>query len=374
VVEPRTWVEISRSQIAANYRAVREAVGPQVEVAAVVKADAYGHGAVEVGRVLVEEGLRWLAVSSVEEAVTLRQAGLRPRILVMADNPPGAWSALTEYELTPVVHSLGDLRALNAWARKSGISLAYHLKLDTGMGRLGVREGAPEIARAVEEAGNLRLEGLMTHFASAADFSTSQTEEQISRFDGVASELEAMGIRPRYYHLASTNSIAYARRACWRNMVRPGHALYGYVSPARGPAPTSILHVRPALSWKARVLVVKEVPAGALVGYGGLFRASRPTRIAILAVGYADGFPHRLANRGRVIAAGRLVPVIGAVSMDLTTIDVTECPELRAGDAVTLLGCEGEAALDAQQLARLAGTISYDLLCGIRARVRRVYV
>src|SRR5262249_51243744 len=159
----------------------------------------------------------------------------------------------------------------------------------------------------------------------------------------------------------------------WGNLVRPGHAIYGYVSPARG-APPKALHVSPALTWKVTVLEVKDIEAGALIGYGGIHRASKPMRIAILAAGYADGIPHRLGNRGKVIAAGKLVPIIGAVSMDLTTIDISGCPKMRGGDAVTLLGSEGDASIDAQQIARWAGTISYSVLCGIHARVKRVYV
>jgi alanine racemase len=175
-------------------------------------------------------------------------------------------------------------------------------------------------------------------------------------------------------HMSSTNPIAYGRREAMHNMVRPGHALYGYVSPARGDAPERVLEVSPALTWKTRVISTKDVPEGALVGYGGMFRAQRPTRIAILAVGYADGLSHRLSNRGHVIAAGKLVPILGAVSMDVTTIDVTDCPSIRPGDEITLLGSEGDVSINAQQMARMAGTISYDILCGIRTRVKRVYV
>jgi alanine racemase len=158
-------------------------------------------------------------------------------------------------------------------------------------------------------------------------------------------------------------------------MVRPGHAIYGYVSPARGRAPANLLaKVRPALIWKASVLTVKDIPEGAVVGYGGMYRAPKPMRIAVLAIGYADGLPHRLSNRGRVIACGRYANILGAVSMDVTTIDVTHCPEIVTGDAVTILGQEGEARIDAQEIARLAGTISYSVLCAISSRVRRVYV
>jgi alanine racemase len=174
--------------------------------------------------------------------------------------------------------------------------------------------------------------------------------------------------------MSSTNPIAYGRRSAWANMVRAGHSLYGYVSPAKGDAPAKILEVRPALSWRATILAVKDLPAGALVGYGGTFRTERPTRIAVLAAGYADGVPHRMSNRGKVIAGGQLVPVVGAVSMDLTTIDITDVPALGPGDTVTILGREGAAELNAQQVARWAGTISYMVLCGINARVPRVYV
>jgi alanine racemase len=372
--ELRTWVEISRAQIARNYRAVCELVGPAVEVVAVVKADAYGHGAIEVARVLEAEGARWLAVSTVEEGVTLRQAGIRARILVMADNLPFTRQALLDWRLTPVIHSLSDLKELDHWLDARNAELPYHLKADTGMGRLGVLERAEEIATAVLAARRLRLEGVMSHLASAADYGSPQTDQQIRRFNELLDSLGKAGIRPRFRHLASTIPIAYGRREAWYDMVRPGHALYGYVSPTRGPAPPRLLDVRPALSWKARVLSVKTVPAGWSIGYGGIFQAPRPMRIGIVAVGYADGLPHRLSNRGQVIAAGRAVPILGAVSMDLTTIDLSDCPEIHPGDAIALIGTEGQASQDAQQLARLAGTISYDVLCGIRARVKRVYV
>lgn len=372
--ELRTWVEISRAQIAANFRAVRELVGAGVEVTAVVKADAYGHGAVEVARVLESEGARWLAVSTVEEGVALREAGIRIRILVMADNLPFSRPALLDHGLTPVIHSLEDLGELDRWLLARNATLTYHLKVDTGMGRLGVLDDAAKIAAAVQQARCLRLEGLMSHLASAADYGSPQTDQQIRRFNELLEQLGRAGIQPRYRHLSGTIPVAYGRREAWYNMVRPGHALYGYVSPARGPAPPRILEVRPALSWKARILSVKTVPAGWLIGYGGMYRAPRPMRIGIAAVGYADGLPHRLSNRGQAIAAGRLVPILGAVSMDLTTMDLTDCPEVQPGDPITLIGAEGAVRQDAQQLARLAGTISYDVLCGIRARVKRVYV
>ncbi len=360
----RSWVEVSRARIRENYRAVRALVGETVEVMPVVKADAYRHGAVEVAQVLESEGVRWLAVSNVEEGVALRKANIAARILVMADFLPEERGALQEFRLTPVVHSLEDLR---------DVRVPYHLKIDSGMGRLGTRAEPAEIVRAVRAA-STPLEGLMTHFASAANYESRQTEDQIARFNAVVAEFRMQGIAAPYIHLSSTIPVAYRRVEAWGNLVRPGHAIYGYVSPGRGPIPAAALCVKPALRWKATILAVKDIEAGALIGYGGIHRASKRMRIAILAAGYADGIPHRLGNRGKVIAAGRLVPIVGAVSMDLTTIDISACPEMRVGDAVTLLGSEGDASIDAQQIARWAGTISYSVLCGIHARVKRVYV
>ena len=370
----RSWVEVSRAQIAANFLAVREAVGPNVEVMPVVKADAYRHGAVEVSRTLEENGARWLAVSSTEEGIALRDAGSKARILVMADFLPFTREAMLAYNLTPVIHSLADLAELDRLAAKRDRPVRCHLKIDTGMGRLGVRGSAAAIAEAILGAAHLEVEGLMTHFASAGNYQAAQTDEQLAQFDQIVAGLESAGVHPGLLHLSSTIPVAYRRRRAWRGMVRPGHAIYGYVSPARGPAPANSLRVKPALTWRATVLSVKDLPAGALVGYGGMYRANHPLRLAVLAAGYADGIPHRLSNRGSVIVKGKLAPIVGAVSMDLTSIDVTASPETQVGDAVTLLGSEGSVSIDAQQIAKLAGTISYSVLCGIHARVKRVYV
>jgi alanine racemase len=370
----RSWVEVSRQQIGDNFDAIRNTVGDETEVMPVVKADAYRHGAVEVSRTLEKRGARWLAVSYTEEGVALRDAGIQSRILVMADFLPFTREAMLAYQLTPVIHSLKDVAELDRIARARETRYPFHLKVDSGMGRLGVSPDPGPIVEALSEAPNIELEGLMTHFASAGNYQSPQTDEQISTFETVVDALARKGVKPRYVHLSSTIPIAYGRKRAWRGMVRPGHAIYGYVSPARGQAPPRKLVVKPALTWRATVLSVKDLPAGSLIGYGGMYRAQQPLRIAILAAGYADGIPHRLSNRGRVIAAGRFAPMLGSVSMDLTTIDVTAIPEIRSGDAVTLLGQEGASRIDAQEIAKLAGTISYSVLCGIHARVKRVYI
>jgi alanine racemase len=364
----RCYVEISRSRIAANYRAVRDAVAP-ARVIGVVKADAYGHGAVEVARILCAEKIDWLAVSSVDEAVALRRAAVECRILVMAGVMPWERSAVDEFRLTPVAHSLDDLRRLD-----EGGQADVHLKIDTGMNRLGTSAGASEIAATIASLRNIRVEGVLSHLASPADFTSAQTERQTETFHETLAALAIRGFTPPVMHLASTNAIAYPRGNARLSLVRPGHAIYGYVSPARGHAPPAAFRVKPALSWHARIIAVKDVPAGARIGYGGTFQAVAPMRLAVLAAGYADGVPHRLSNKGKVIAGGHFAPIVGTVSMDLTTIDITQSPQLQPGDAVTLLGREGDAALDAQQIARTAGTISYNVLCGIGTRVKRFYI
>lgn len=363
-MKSRCWVEISRSRIAANYRSVRDAARPAA-VLGVVKADAYGHGALEVARVLCGEDTEWLAVSSVAEGVSLRRGGIAARILIMAGVMRGEHAVVEEFHLTPVLHSLDELPL---FAGK------VHLKLDTGMNRLGTLASAEEIARALHAAPHVHLEGLLSHFASAADFTGHQTEEQVLAFEQKLAALEALGVRADLLHLSSTNAIAYPRTGTVQTLARPGHAIYGYVSPARGPARPPCFSVEPALQWKTRIVAVKDLPKGAKVGYGGSHVTAAPARIAVLAAGYADGVSHRLSNKGKVIAGGKFAPIIGTVSMDLTTIDITASPGLRPGDTVTLLGREGDLSLDAQQIARTAGTISYNVLCGISARVERVYL
>jgi len=369
----RSWLEVSLSQIAANFRAIRKLAGPGVTVMPVVKADAYRHGAVEVSRVLEEAGARWLAVSNVHEGIALRESGITSRILVMADFLPSSRQLFLDFDLTPAIHSLEGVREYERMAALAGKAAPFHLKIDTGMGRLGTRASAGEILEVLGTTKAARLEGLMSHFASAPNYTTAQTDEQIATFTAVLQHLRDGGVEPALVHLSSTVPVAYGRKEAWGNLVRPGHAIYGYVSPAKGAAGACLLSVRPALSWKATVLEVKDVPAGASIGYGGIHSTARETRIAVLGVGYADGYPHRLSNKGRVLVQGRAAPVLGAVSMDLTTVDVSGLT-VAAGDSVTLLGVEGSESIDAQQIAKLAGTISYSVLCGIGSRVARLYV
>ncbi len=371
----RCYAVVSRAQIARNYRNVCSTVGSGVEVAAVVKADGYGHGLLEMAETLTAHGARWLAVASVEEGALLRSGGIHEaRILVMGGFLPYEGEALIQYKLTPAVHSLEQLRQLDSAGRSFACHIPYHLKIDSGMGRLGIQSASPEVIEAVAGATYARLEGLMTHLASPSDFSSSQTCEQLAVFDASEAALRTAGLKPEIVHAASTGAVAYGLRSAWRDMVRVGLALYGYVPASSGPAPRQLIDVQPALAWKARLLAVKEVPEGAPIGYGATFRAPRAMRIGIAGAGYADGIFRQLSNCGRVIAGGMTTSILGAVSMDLTAIDLSHTTALAPGDEITLLGREGDVTLGADEVARAAGTISYEILCGIGSRVKRVYV
>lgn len=365
----RSYARVSLDRIAANFGEFRRVVGPRVDVLAVVKANAYGHGAMAVARRLIAEGAGWLAVATVEEGIGLREQGIAARILVMGGHLPYEREALAPYDLTTVVHSLAEIDALE----KAALPVRFHLKIDSGMGRLGTCAPADEIVDALRRLRTARCEGLMTHFAAADDFTTDQTERQLAQFARVHDALQASGLEIRTLHVSSTAAVAYGCRRGWQNMVRAGLGLYGYVPPAEGAPPERLLRVAPALEWKAKLLAVKDLPAGATVGYGASFRATASMRIGVVGAGYADGVFRQLSNRGSVIADARLTPILGRVSMDVTTIDLSHTERLREGDEVTLIGQEGDVTLDAQQVAEQAGTISYHVLCAIGARVPRVY-
>ena len=351
--------------------------GRGVEVCGVVKADAYGHGALEVSRVLVAEGAKWLAVSSVDEGANLRCGGIHEtRILVMGGFLPYEGEALVEYGLTPAVHSLEQIRQVDQLARSSGKPLRYHLKIDSGMGRLGTRAAAAEIVASAPRN--------TTRAARRSDDALRLGGRLLHRPDRRSTRL-----LPRHRG-ANCEAAGYARRSPahlehQRDRVRPHRRLAQHG--ARGPCPLRIRFAgagrRPAATaGRASRADLEGQAAGRqrysrkarCVGYGGSFRAPRPMRIGIVGAGYADGMFHRLSNRGKIIAAGKLTPILGTISMDLTTIDLSHTQALGPGDDVTLLGAEGDAGLDAQQIARVAGTISYNILCSISARVRRVYV
>lgn len=372
-----TWTEIHLDNLAANFQRVKHLVTPAARVMAIVKADAYGHGAVECARRLAKEGADWFGVAIPEEGIQLRLAGITQPVLCLGGFWPNQAAACLQQRLTPVVYRLDMLESLNQAADEAGVVVDVHVKIDTGMGRLGIRfdqlsEFVPQLARFR----NVRIDGLMTHLAAADDASCKPlTRDQIHRFEEAAAVFQDAGFHPTYLHLSNSAGI-YGYREAWGNIVRPGGVLYGLW---RDVLPLTITdpQLAPVMSLHTRITMLKWVPPGETIGYGCTFEASRKTRIATLSVGYHDGYMRALSNRANVIVRGRYAPVVGRVSMDLTLVDVTDVSDVELGDKVTLLGWDRENAgphITAEDLARTAGTLSYEVTCGIGERVPRLYV
>lgn len=371
-----TWAEIDLDQLAANFHQVRKRVGSAARIMAVVKANAYGHGAVECARRLAAEGADWFGVALPEEAIQLRETGIRQPVLCLAGFWPGPAAACIKHQLTPVVYRRDMFEALNQAATDAGVIVDAHIKVDTGMGRLGVRfDQLSDFVERVDQFPNVRIDGLMTHLAAADDDSCNPlTLDQIHRFDEAVGVFREHGYRPTYLHLANSAGV-YGHREAWGNMVRPGGVLYGLwrdVLPPTGSDP----QLGPVMSLYTRIIMLKWVPPGETIGYGCTFEASRRTLIATLPVGYHDGYMRGFSNRSNVIVRGAYAPVVGRVSMDLTLIDVTDVAGVELHDEVTLLGRDRRHAdlrIRAEDLARIAGTLSYEVTCGVGDRVPRVY-
>ena len=373
-----TWAEVSLSNLSHNFRTVQAHVGSSV-VCAVVKADAYGHGAVECSLALEKAGARWFGVTTTDEALPLRQAGIRSRILLMTGFWRGEEDEVVRQRLTATVWEPWHLALLDSAARSLGAhDVPVHLKIDTGMGRLGATlEELPALLVMLRSTVRLRLEGLCTHFASSEVVDAPEMEAQTERFAAAEKLVREAGFAPTIFHLANTAAVV-SRPESWRSMVRPGLALYGYNLPLQRsgdlhPESPAHLDLRPVLSWKTLVLSIHDSKPGQALGYGGTFVTRAPSRIAVLPLGYADGLVRRLSNRGRVIVRGHYAPIVGRISMDLTMVDVTGIPGVVLGDEAILLGASEGCVVDAWEQARLAETLPYEILCGISKRVPRKY-
>ena len=374
-----TWAEVSLDRLRQNFRAVQQHVGARVNICAVVKADAYGHGAVQCSAALEEEGARWLGVTSLDEAIPLRDAGIEARILLMTGFWRGEEEEIVQLGLTPTVWESWQIDGLEKAAARLAISnFAVHLKVDTGMGRLGVSlDELPGVCAGIKASSHLLREGVSTHLASSEILDAPSYEEQLKAFEQAKRILSEAGLKPSLAHVANT-SAAIARRESWNNMVRPGLALYGYYLPfERAGREVSgsawRLNVKPVLTWKTRILSLREAGANQALGYGGTYTTRSPARIAVLPVGYADGFNRALSSRGRVIVRDHYAPIVGRISMDLTLVDVTGIPGVDVGDEVVLLGSSDGLCVSPQEHADLANTIPYEILCAISKRVPRKY-
>ena len=375
-----TWADVSLLALAQNFRAVQHHIGKGVTICAVVKADAYGHGATECSRVLENEGATWLGVTSLDEAIPLHDAAIQSRLLLMTGFWRGEEEEIVRLGLTPTVWEAWQLHALEKAAARMGVAEhRIHLKVDSGMGRLGARmEELPSLVAVLKSCPHLRMEGLSTHLASSEVLDEPSVGQQLKVFSEARQFLASLGLQPQFVHVANTSAVV-SRRETWNSMVRPGLALYGYYLPfqraGRDVGGSALrLKVEPVLTWKTRILSLRDAAANQALGYGGTYTTKARTRIAVLPVGYADGYNRQLSSRGRVIVREHYAPIVGRISMDLTLVDVTGIDGVDVGDEVILLGASDSLSVDAQEHAEIAGTIPYEILCNISKRVPRRFV
>ncbi len=381
------WAEISRTALLHNYGVLlRRARAIDAELICVIKANAYGHGAAGCLEWLHSAGARWFAVTSVAEAVPLvASAGFAGRMLALSGLYPGEAETAVEHGITPVLASPDQVRWLHHAAQKrSGRpgGYSFHLEVDTGMARQGVRwDDQPAFDAMLGQLGPespLQLESVMTHLASPDEPASPQTAKQVGRFAAAVASAARYAPKLPAVHCGNSTTLLDPEQAeplqriAWQHgarlLLRPGIALYGYGEQARGR------ELRPVLAWKTQVTALRTVEAGEPVSYNAMFVAQRRTRIALLPVGYADGYNRLLSNRGEVLIRGRRAPIAGRVTMDQTMVDVTDIPEVDVGEEVVLIGQQEREAITADDLARMAGTISYEVLCAIGSRVPRVAV
>ena len=370
-----TWVEISLSKLRRNYERVRQLAGRR-KVMAVIKADAYGHGAVAVANCLAQCGADWFGVASVEEAVELRAAGITQPILLLGGLYLSDPADLIKFQLTPSISSTARLDTYAECARRHARPIEFHLKVDTGLGRLGMP--LDRVVAFLEHYYMLEgvcLTGLFTQLASAGDLMATQTEVQGERFRAALAKLSSAGIEPAWTHVSNSAALL-AGHEFPENMIRIGGLLYGCYAPLVLPPGKEIprlLEFEPILTFKSRVVYLKDVPSGTPLGYGEAFHTRRPSRIATVPVGYADGLNRALSNRGHAIVGGRLARLVGSISMDLSLLDVTDIPGVNVGDEVMLLGRSQQASISALDIAQMLGTVPYEVLCLIGKRVPRLY-
>lgn len=365
-----TYAEIDLNAIAANVRTIRKTVGPGVRIMPAVKADGYGHGSVKISRVALGAGADMLGVASVEEALELRNGAVEAPILILGCSTPDCAPDIVEYGISATICDIGSACDLSAEAQRRGKKAKVHVKVDTGMGRIGVpAEECLELVTAINGLPMLDVEGVFTHFPSSDEPDRAFTENQISQFKGILSQLDSRGMTPPFAHAANSAAVLDYPSA-YLDMVRPGLAIYGW-RPSQDVSKHMLL--KPSLTFKTKVVFLKELPSGKTISYGRTFTTSRVTKVATIPVGYADGYDRALSNRGEVAVKGYRAPVIGRVCMDQTLVDVTDVPGVAVGDDVVLLG-GGYDYLSVERVAEMLGTVPHDIITSIGKRVPRVYV
>ena len=364
-----TRVEIDLDALGHNYNLVRSALPPASAVLAVVKADAYGHGAVAVARHLQQLGADMFGVAMVEEGLELRRSGISVPILMLGGLWPGQEDVVVANDLQVAVFDAGRIERLNRAAQLSGSRCLCHLKIDTGMGRLGVLpQHLAELLTLLRRCPHLEVAGVMSHLAVADEVGHPYTARQVELFCHCLEQVRAAGFAPQHIHI-SNSAATFAPLCAECTLVRPGIALYG-----GQPTPSQPQPLRPVMNFRTEIAHLKQLPSGSSVSYGRHFTSTRPTLIAAIPVGYADGYNRLLSNGAEVLVRGRRVPVAGNVCMDWTLLDVTDVPGVCAGDQVTLLGGDGAERISAEEWAQRIGTISYEVFCQISKRVPRRYI
>lgn len=382
------WAEVSLGALTHNLRAIRRHVNPagtrspRRMILAVIKSNAYGHGIVPVARALSRARADWFGVTCSAEGAELRESGIREPVLILTGFWAGEEHRILEHNLTPAIMRTEQLLLLEkavARSRKPRRGpVGFHLKIDSGMNRLGIAPSEiPAFARVLADCPHLHLAGTFTHVASSEVFTTEQTIEQEKTFGAALACMRSLGLDPGIVHMANSAAIV-SRPSTWYQMVRPGAILYGYHQffepPALNPEMEAKLSVRPVLSFRARIISLKDLAPGARVGYNARWTAEKPSRVAVLAAGYADGLVRVLSNKGRIIVRGQFAPIIGTVSMDLTTADVTGISSVRVGDIATIYGTDSGTTQSVPDVARIANTASAELLCALGKRVPRFYL
>jgi alanine racemase len=366
-----TRAEIDLRALRFNYEGIRAHVGPDVRIMGIVKANAYGHGLVEVSSALVRFGIDYLGVGFVEEGIALRKAGIACPILVLGGVLGSQITRFLEHRLEITVSSLEIARQISAEVTRAGgtAPAEVHLKIDTGMERIGVHsDNAPRFIDEVGRLGGVRIKGLYSHLATSDEKNKSFAFEQLRRFDAVVTAAERAGHRIPYIHIANSGAVIDLPQSFY-TLVRPGIALYGvYPSTECGRG----IPLRPVLSLRSNVVFIKEVPAGTAISYGRRHVTARATRIATVPVGYGDGYPRRLGNSGGVLIRGKRHPIVGTICMDQLMVDVGPEGDIHVGDDVTLIGRDGASEVTSWDLSAQAGTIPYEILTGIAARVPRI--
>lgn len=369
-----TWAEINLDNLAFNFHSVKQTVGNKVAYMAVVKADGYGHGAIECAKRLEKEGIAWFGVALPEEGLELRKNNIKTPILCLGSFWSGQENLLLDNNLTAVIYNLDLADKLNFAAKEKGLKAKVHIKIDTGMGRIGVRfDEVNEFADSLLEFENLEVDGIMTHFASADDLAQNDfTNLQIKRFYESVEVFESKGFNPKYKDLANSPG-AVAHTNSHGNLVRLGGILYGLGDDVL-PQTIVLPERKPVMSLLTKITHLKQVPKGDTLGYGRTFSTEKDSIIATIPIGYQDGYSRALSNCGQVIIKNQFAPVVGRVSMDWTIIDVTEIEDVKLNDEVILIGSSESLTVKTEELAAKTATISYEITCGINRRVSRIYV